>query len=247
MTPIHTKLALAFSAALLGVSAHAQTTQGTQAGSAATPAQSSQTTTAPGQSGAAATAAGQPGATTTAPAQPGATTAAPTRAGEPVAPGTAAEPRDGDQQSMLADDDETFLENAIQGSYAEIEGSQLALEKTESQEVRQFAEMMIKDHGEMVKEATKLATDKGMTPPEGPSLMQTTEITGLKALTGGAFDAMYVNRIGVASHEATVEMFEKASQEAQDPDVKAMATKTLPKLREHLQMAQALDEKQDKQ
>lgn len=151
------------------------------------------------------------------------------------------------EQSQLNHEDRRFLENAVQGSYAEIEGSQLALEKTESQDVRDFAQMMIKDHGEMVKEASKLATDKGLTPPEGPSIMQKTEVTALKALTGGAFDAMYVNRIGVAAHEATVEMFEEASQSAEDPDVKAMATKTLPKLQEHLEMARALNAKQDKQ
>jgi len=168
-------------------------------------------------------------------------------AGEPGMRHPAAPVDGAGQQSQLNQEDRRFLENALQGSYAEIEGSQLALEKTESQDVRDFAQMMIKDHGEMVKEASKLATDKGLTPPEGPSIMQKTEVTALKALTGGAFDAMYVNRIGVAAHEATVEMFEEASQSAEDPDVKAMATKTLPKLQEHLEMARALNAKQDKQ
>ncbi len=150
-------------------------------------------------------------------------------------------------QSSLTEEDQTFLENAIQGSYAEIEGSQLALEKGESQDVKAFAQMMLEDHGKMLKEAETLASNKGMTPPTGPSAMQVTEITALRALSGGAFDAMYVNRIGVASHEATVEMFEQASREAADPEVKAMATKTLPKLREHLEAARALDKKQDQQ
>lgn len=153
----------------------------------------------------------------------------------------------GERGSALADEDQAFLENAIQGSYAEIEGSQLALEKTENAEVRKFAELMIKDHGKMVKDASTLATKKGLTPPDGPSVLQTTEITALKALTGGAFDAMYVNRTGVASHESTVEMFEKASQEVRDADVKALATDALPKLRDHLKMAQSLNQKQEKQ
>ena len=174
---------------------------------------------------------------------PGATTHAADPGARRAAPAVGQDQR----QSQLNQEDQSFMEDAIQGSYAEIEGSQLALEKTESQDVREFARMMIEDHGKMVKEATQLATDKGLTPPEGPSAMQTTEITGMRALTGGAFDAMYVNRIGVASHEATVKLFEEASQNVQDPDVKAMAEKTLPKLREHLEMARQLDAKQDKQ
>nr|MBF0683758.1 DUF4142 domain-containing protein [Pseudomonas sp.] len=201
MKSLHPAAALAFSAALISFSAHAQSTAPT-------------TDTRPAQ-------------TTSQASQPAATTA--------------------ERQSSLAQEDQTFLENAIQGSYAEIEGSQLALDTTTSSDVKSFAQMMIEDHGKMLKEAQALAQKKGMTPPTGPSVMQRTEITALKALSGGAFDAMYVNRIGVASHEATVEMFEDASQEVQDPDVKALATKTLPKLREHLEMARSLNQKQEKQ
>ncbi|MDX3894652.1 DUF4142 domain-containing protein [Pusillimonas sp.] len=175
----------------------------------------------------------------TSPSQPAPGAAAPTQSGA-----AANENRD---RSELNDEDQRFLENAIQGSYAEIEGSKLALEKTENQEVKDFAQMMIEDHGKMLEEAQGLARNKKLTPPTEPSVMQRTEVTGMKALTGGAFDAMYVNRIGVASHESTVEMFEKASREAQDPDVKAMASKTLPKLQEHLKAARALNERQDKQ
>lgn len=151
------------------------------------------------------------------------------------------------ETSALTDNEQDFLEDAIQGSYAEIEGSRLALEKTEDPKVRDFAQMMIDDHQKMVDEASELARKKGMTPPDGPSAMQTTEVTALKALTGGAFDAMYINRIGVASHESTVEMFEQASQEVQDSDLQAMISETLPKLREHLKMARTIDEQQDNQ
>lgn len=177
------------------------------------------------------------------------TTTAPSTAPSVPQSDTATQPATtpSDRQSSLSSEDESFLENAIQGSHAEIVGSQLALEKSEDSEVRNFAQTMIDDHGKMVKEAEALAAQKGMTAPTGPSVVQSTEITALKALTGGAFDAMYVNRIGVASHEATIEMFEKAGREAQDSDVKAMVDKTLPRLREHLEMARALDQKQDRQ
>src|SRR5690606_25670875 len=122
----------------------------------------------------------------------------------------------------IANNDKDFLENAIQGSYAEIEGSQLALEKTDDPKIKEFAQTMIDDHKAMLEQTSQLATQKGVTPPDGPSMMQTTEITGLKALTGGAFDAMYINRIGVASHEKTIELFEETSQSTQDPDIKKL-------------------------
>lgn len=147
-------------------------------------------------------------------------------------------------ETTLSRADRTFLENAVQGSHAEIEGSKMAQEKSQSAEVEEFAAAMIKDHTAMIKEVTALAQLKGYTPPDGPSVMQRTELTALGALTGNAFDKMYVDRLGIASHEATIEQFEAAAKDADDPEVKALAEKTLPKLKHHLEMAQALNEKQ---
>lgn len=151
------------------------------------------------------------------------------------------------QTAKLSQQDQNFLENAIQGSYAEIDGSKLALEKSSRPDVKDFANTMIDDHAKMAKDATSLAQAKGYTPPDGPSVIQKAEVTALKTLSGKAFDTMYVNRIGIAAHETTVKEFEHASQQVHDSDVKAMITKTLPKLREHLQMARTLNMKQDTQ
>lgn len=242
MKPAPSTLALTLSLALTAFGAQAQTsTAPSTTPSPGTATSSSASSTAAPVAGPSTAPATAPSTESTAPGS------ANTQSSQSAIQGTLDNNASQNDQSTLADEDERFMENAIQGSHAEIVGSQLALEKTESADVRDFAQHMIKDHGQMLKEAETLAEKKGMTPPDGPSVMQTTEITALRALTGGAFDAMYVNRIGVASHEATVEMFEKASQEAQDPEVKAMATKTLPKLREHLEMARALDKKQDQQ
>jgi len=180
-------------------------------------------------------------------AQPGAGGQAP---GRTPAPGTQAPAPMSSEEAERATrerKDRSFLENAAQGSFAEVEASKLALEKSESEDVKEFARKMVEDHQKMASEVAALAKAKGATPPEGPSLMQKTEITALRALSGGPFDKMYVNRIGVAAHESTIEMFEEASQETRDPEVKAMIDEALPKLREHLKMAQALNEKQDKQ
>lgn len=228
MKPAYTHIAVACSFALASFGASAQTTQ-TEPAQPASPATQQAQPAAPGS---------QPGQ----PVPPNAQQEQPVQPdAQQAMPGADA----ATQTSDLVQEDEGFLEDAIQGSYAEIEGSQLALEKTENMEVKEFAQHMIDDHTKMVEEASALAKEKGMTPPDGPSVMQTAEITALKPLTGGAFDAMYVNRIGVAAHESTVEMFEEASQNVQDADVQAMISKTLPKLREHLEMARALNEKQD--
>ena len=54
------------------------------------------------------------------------------------------------------------------------------------------------------------------------------------------FDKRYASMIGVSAHEDAVKLFQKSSKEAQDPDVKTFAAKTLPGLQEHLQMGRDL-------
>lgn len=149
----------------------------------------------------------------------------------------------GQNGSQVERADRTFMENAAQGGHAEVEGSKLAQQKSKNADVKAFAERMIKDHTKVNDELAKLASGKGYTPPKEPSLMQKGELKALGALDGERFDKMYASRIGVASHEDTVKMFKEAAQNAKDPDIKAFASKHVPDLEHHLQMARELNKK----
>lgn len=175
-------------------------------------------------------------ATQSAPASPG----APATQTAPATPGAAA-PDAG--KSTLDGDDKDFLENAAQAGHAEIEGSKMAQEKAKDPDVKAFADKMIQDHTKVGEELAALASKKGYTPPEGPSLLQKAKIKTL-SLTDDGFDGMYIDQIGVSAHEDAVKLFQDASANAKDPDIKAFAAEHLPALQEHLSMAQQLQEKQ---
>jgi len=64
-------------------------------------------------------------------------------------------------------------------------------------------------------------------------------MTKLSALSGAEFDREY-GKMMLSDHRKDVSEFEKQSTRATDPDLKAFATKTLPTLKEHLQMAESL-------
>lgn len=142
----------------------------------------------------------------------------------------------------LASADKSFLEDAAQGGNTEVAGSKLALEKSKNADVKAFATQMIKDHTAVGEALAALAKSKGYTPPTEPSLMQKGELKALD-VTDDSFDSMYARRIGVAAHESTIKLFEKAAKDAKDPDIKAFAQKTLPSLQSHLEMAKALQAK----
>ena len=149
----------------------------------------------------------------------------------------AAQPEQGRE---LAEEDRKFLEDAAQSGHAEIEGSRIAMESNASAPVREFAQKMIDDHTKAHEELLDLATRKGFTPPDEPSVTQRAELLALRALSGSPFDRMYAARIGEAAHENAVELFQRATQETRDPEIRAYAEKYLPKLKEHLEAARAL-------
>jgi putative membrane protein len=58
-------------------------------------------------------------------------------------------------------------------------------------------------------------------------------------LTGADFDREY-GKMMLSDHRKDVSEFEKQSTRGTDADLKAFASKTLPTLKEHLQMAESL-------
>lgn len=144
-------------------------------------------------------------------------------------------------ESKLDSKDRDFLENAAQAGHMEVEGSKLALEKSRNADVKRFAQKMIDDHGKAGQQLADLAKAKGYDAPTEPSLMQQAKLKTL-GLRDEGFDKAYAESIGVAAHEDAVKLFQQASNEAKDPEVKQFATETLPTLEQHLQMAKSLEQ-----
>jgi len=133
--------------------------------------------------------------------------------------------------------DLAFMRQAAENNFAEIESSQLALNKATDPQVKRFAQTMIEDHGKTGKELATLAAAKGVELPDGPSLLQKGKLKLLSAADGADFDRRYSETMGHTAHRETIELFQKAAKSARDPEVKAFATKTLPALQQHLEMA----------
>jgi putative membrane protein len=136
--------------------------------------------------------------------------------------------------------DESFMKEAAHAGAAEIEASKLAQAKARSADVKSFAGTMIADHTKVADELKALAASKNVKLPDGPSVAQKAEIKLIDAGDNDKFDERYAKNFGIKAHEDTIKLFEEASREAKDPEVKAWATKTLPGLKHHLEMAQAL-------
>lgn len=144
------------------------------------------------------------------------------------------------QAGAVSAADVEFVSSAASAGTLEVEASHVALEKSKTPAVRNFAQKMIDEHSKVVAElrALNVASSVGnvaaMSPKEGAQLRK------LKELQGREFDREYAAQIGVAAHQEAVNAFQKAATSATDSQLKTFAQATLPGLREHLKMAQAL-------
>jgi putative membrane protein len=146
---------------------------------------------------------------------------------------------DGAAATASAGGDAEFVTNAAETDMLEIQAGQLAVDKAQSADVKKFAGMLVKDHGNASKELQQIAQNKGVEIPQTLSPDKQQSLEKLQGMSGMEFDKAFSQEM-VSGHQKAVQMFEQAAQSAQDPEIKAYAEEKLPTLREHLKMAQAL-------
>ena len=139
----------------------------------------------------------------------------------------------------MSSQDHNFVMDAAMGGMMEVELGRWAAQKGTSDAVKQFGQRMVDDHSKANEELMSLASSKGMTLPTALDEKHQGHVTKISALSGAEFDRAYA-KLMLSDHEKDVKAFEKQSSKGGDPDLKAFATKTLPTLQEHLQMARAL-------
>ena len=136
--------------------------------------------------------------------------------------------------AALADSpDAMFYKNAAEAGISEVDLGTLAQHKGNTQQVKDFGAMMVKDHSAANDKLKSLAANKDLTLPASASVGATATKAKLDVLSGALFDASYI-KSQLKAHLRAVALFKKESTMGQDPDAKAFAAATLPTLRGHL-------------
>lgn len=141
--------------------------------------------------------------------------------------------------AYAATDNDDFVEDASAKGVAEVEAGKLAQEKGSAADVKSFADMMIKDHTAANAKLKSIADAKKLKVSDDAQLMDKAKSMILELRSSKSFDQAYANN-QVKAHEATIKIFEDEAANGKDPELKAFAAETLPKLKEHLAHAQAL-------
>jgi putative membrane protein len=169
-----------------------------------------------------------------------------TKSGENVAESTTTETAASGSSTastaMLNAVDRDFAARAFSTSIAIVQAGRLAAEKTLDEDVRQFAQEMVKDHTASNEELTKIAQAKKLELPMAPQASFKDALQQLTTTTGPQHDRFYMERFGASAHRDALELYEREIREGEDADLKRYAERLVPTLRQHLQRAEKVQQ-----
>jgi putative membrane protein len=137
--------------------------------------------------------------------------------------------------------DAKFTTQAAVGGMAEVELGKMALEKSSNPQVKEFATMMVKDHGMANTELTAIAKQKNITLPSTVDDEHKKKMDELSKKAGADFDKAYVSAM-VDGHKSTLKLLEDESRDGNDADLKSFAAKTAPIVQSHLVMINKIND-----
>lgn len=137
----------------------------------------------------------------------------------------------------MAADSTSFPIVAASSDMFEIASSSQAQSKAVNADVKKFAGQMVTDHNKTTAELKTIASAKNITLPTAPLPKHQKMIETVSDGEAQAFDKAYMDA-QVKAHTEAVTLFDNASKNEADPELKAFAQKHLPHLKMHLDMAQ---------
>lgn len=122
----------------------------------------------------------------------------------------------------------------------EIQSSQEALSKSQSEDVRRFAQMLIDHHTQTSQSVMAAAREAGMTPPP-PVLMprHAAMLRTIQAAPADRFDGVYL-AAQVPAHVEALALHQTYSANGDTPSLRAAAGAAVPIVQQHLTEAQRM-------
>jgi putative membrane protein len=145
----------------------------------------------------------------------------------------------GMRSPTLSEQDNGFIRDITMGNLTEIQSSQMALQMSSSQPVKDFAQHMINDHTMANNTIDTLAKSKGAAVPKMLDSDHKNMVDGLKGKSGSDFDKAYVS-LQIKAHQEAINVDQAEADNGNDGDLKSAANGLLPQLRMHLDEAQKL-------
>jgi len=136
--------------------------------------------------------------------------------------------------------DQQFVDFAAQTDMVEANLGQLAQNATDSQQVKDYGQMLNTDHTQDYQQLQTAAQQANLNVPTAIDAEHNKKmIDPFQKLKGAAFDKKYESEM-VAGHEKAIEVYKREADDATNASMKSYASAALPVLEKHLAGAKDL-------
>lgn len=151
-------------------------------------------------------------------------------------------PQDAQQAQMQQDQsaamhsmqDKAFVKKAAEGGMTEVRLGQLAQQKSNSPDVKEFAQKMVNDHTQLNEQMHPIAQQMGVSTSDEMSTKDKKEISRLENLSGQEFDHAYIKYM-IKDHKKDLSEFKNEASRTQNTQLKEAAEHGAQVIQAHLQ------------
>lgn len=145
------------------------------------------------------------------------------------------------KQGQLSQQDREFAKTAAAGGMLEVRLGEIAQEKAQNQQVKQFGQRMVEDHQQANDKLMTIVRDLKIDAPKNLPQDKQQTIQRFEGMEGQQFDKAYMQFM-VEDHQKVIEAFNKEVEQGQNQELKSFAQNTLPTLEEHLNQAREVSQ-----
>lgn len=142
-------------------------------------------------------------------------------------------------RAMHSMQDKAFVRKAEEGNMAEVKLGQLAEQKSNSEDIKQFGAKMVEDHTQLSNQMKPIAQEMGVTTPSQLSKKDQEKVAKLENLSGAEFDKAYIKDM-MKDHKKDLSEFRDTAQRTQNTQLKNAAQHGAQVIDQHLQMIQEI-------
>jgi putative membrane protein len=135
--------------------------------------------------------------------------------------------------------DTNFILAAAEGGMAEVKLGELAITNGIRDDVKQFGQMMVKDHTAINNDLKALAAQKGVTLPDSLDVERQAMVDKMAALTGSGFDDAYIKGM-IEAHQNDAKAFKAEFTTTHDADIERFLDQSIPVVEMHLKHVTAM-------
>lgn len=142
------------------------------------------------------------------------------------------------QKLSVSKEDANMMRTMAKSNIAKIQLAGLAQAISGNQIVQGYAQRLLDDHSRALHELKKLAAAQDVVIPGGPDEEDVAVTRKLALLKGNDFDTNFFNHAGTAAHEKSLQLYQDASERAENAGLQAFAMKNARTIRQHLKLAE---------